>query len=198
MVTASKLGLVGGAVLLLAAAAQAGDDYPHAELLVEPAVLASAMGAEKYVVLDGREKVKYTAVHVPAARWMNHAAWAKAFGDGDDAAGWSKRIAALGVGTGTPVVVYDDNHAKDAARVWWILRYWGVRDVRLLNGGWVGWQGGRSRLRPSSRPSPPRRFSPRPPRTAWPPRTACSPPWLREPYKSWTPGRRRNAAVLTG
>jgi thiosulfate/3-mercaptopyruvate sulfurtransferase len=23
--------------------------------------------------------------------------------------------------------------------VWWILRYWGVKDVRLLNGGWSGY-----------------------------------------------------------
>jgi thiosulfate/3-mercaptopyruvate sulfurtransferase len=37
-------------------------------------------------------------------------------------------------------LVYDDNRSKDAARVWWILRYWGVKDVRLLNGGWVGWE----------------------------------------------------------
>ncbi len=25
-------------------------------------------------------------------------------------------------------------------RIWWILRYWGAPDVRLLNGGWVGWK----------------------------------------------------------
>jgi thiosulfate/3-mercaptopyruvate sulfurtransferase len=37
------------------------------------------------------------------------------------------------------LVVYDDNQNKDAARIWWILRYWGVEDVRLLNGGWKGW-----------------------------------------------------------
>jgi glutathione peroxidase-family protein/rhodanese-related sulfurtransferase len=28
---------------------------------------------------------------------------------------------------------------KNAARIWWILRYWGIEDVRLLNGGWKGW-----------------------------------------------------------
>ncbi len=60
-----------------------------------------------------------------------------------DADAWSKRIGSLGVGADTQVVVYDDNHAKDAARVWWILRYWGVKDVRLLNGGWVGWDKGK-------------------------------------------------------
>jgi thiosulfate/3-mercaptopyruvate sulfurtransferase len=38
------------------------------------------------------------------------------------------------------VVVYDDNSFNDAARVWWILRYWGVDDARLLNGNWKTWK----------------------------------------------------------
>src|SRR5690606_32658180 len=48
----------------------------------------------------------------------------------------------LGIGQDSRIVVYDASQAKDAARIWWILRYWGVSDVRLLNGGWVGWQAG--------------------------------------------------------
>jgi len=49
-------------------------------------------------------------------------------------------IGGLGVGRGSKVVVYDAICSKDAARVWWILRYWGLDDVRLLNGGWKGWR----------------------------------------------------------
>jgi thiosulfate/3-mercaptopyruvate sulfurtransferase len=36
------------------------------------------------------------------------------------------------------VVVYGDD-VREAARVWWILRYWGFKDARLLNGGWAAW-----------------------------------------------------------
>jgi thiosulfate/3-mercaptopyruvate sulfurtransferase len=46
----------------------------------------------------------------------------------------------------TKVIVYDDQLNRDAARVWWILRYWGVDDVRLLNGGWKAWIDGRFRV----------------------------------------------------
>jgi thiosulfate/3-mercaptopyruvate sulfurtransferase len=38
------------------------------------------------------------------------------------------------------VVIYDDNQGRDAARIWYILRYWGVKDVRLLNGGYPAWK----------------------------------------------------------
>jgi len=39
----------------------------------------------------------------------------------------------------TLVVLYDAKTINDAARIWWILHYWGIPDVRLLNGGWRGW-----------------------------------------------------------
>lgn len=118
--------------------------YPRAELLIEPAELAAA--TSRFVVLDARPQKAYDAGHVPGAFWVDHAAWAKAFGDGQDVSGWEKRIGALGIDSETRVVVYDDNHAKDASRIWWILRYWGVQDVRLLHGGWHGWISGKHPL----------------------------------------------------
>jgi thiosulfate/3-mercaptopyruvate sulfurtransferase len=130
--------------LLFAATAFGGEDaYPKSALLMEPAALAKPETAKTVVILDAREKKKYDAGHVPAARWVDHAEWSTGFGDGTDAAGWGKRIGALGIAADTAVVVYDDAMAKDAARVWWILKYWGVKDARLLNGGWVGWQAGK-------------------------------------------------------
>jgi thiosulfate/3-mercaptopyruvate sulfurtransferase len=127
---------------LLFAATTAAEEkaYPQPDLLIEPADLAGTL--QSFVVLDARERRKYDAGHVPAARWVDHDAWAKAFDEGKDAGGWGKRIGALGIGADSKVVVYDDNRSKDAARIWWLLRYWGVEDVRLLNGGWAGWKAG--------------------------------------------------------
>lgn len=130
-------------LVTLPAVGSAEDAYPKPQLLVEPAALAKPEVAKTLVVLDAREKVRYDAGHVPGARWVDHAEWAKTFGDGTDAAGWGKRIGALGLTADTPVLVYDDAMAKDAARVWWILKYWGGKDVRLLNGGWTGWTAGK-------------------------------------------------------
>ena len=132
-----RLALTAAALTAMTGAALADAPYPRPDMLVGPAALARPDAG--YVVLDARDPARYAAGHVPAARRVDHAEWEKGFGDGTDAAGWSKRIGALGLTPDTKVVVYDDNFSKDAARVWFILRYWGVADVRLLNGGWTGW-----------------------------------------------------------
>lgn len=114
--------------------------YPRGELLIEPAALAKSEVAGEFVVLDARPRKAYDEGRIPNAVWVDAAAWAKAFGKGRDAAGWSDRIGKLGIGSTAKVVVYDNDSFKDAARVWWILKYWGVADARLLNGNWIGWK----------------------------------------------------------
>ena len=115
----------------------AAENYPRADLLVEPTELTKAAG--QFVILDARDRAKYDQGHIPGARWVDHATWAKSFQDGQDTEAWSKKIAGLGISADSKVVIYDDNWSKEAARIWWILRYWGVNDVRLLNAGWKAW-----------------------------------------------------------
>jgi thiosulfate/3-mercaptopyruvate sulfurtransferase len=132
--------------LLVASAAWAasatGADalYPRAELLIEPAELARTEVASKVVILDARDAKAFQQERIPGARHVDAAVWGRSLGDGQDAKGWEARIGALGISADSHVVVYDDGIIRDAARVWWILRYWGLENVRLLNGGLAAWK----------------------------------------------------------
>jgi len=44
-----------------------------------------------------------------------------------------------GLHAGQPVVVYDDGDSTIAARLWWMLRYYGHSPVAVLDGGYRAW-----------------------------------------------------------
>jgi thiosulfate/3-mercaptopyruvate sulfurtransferase len=125
-------------VMLVPAAEPKPGQYAAPALLVESPELARLVTANKVRVLDVRTKAKYDAGHVPGALRVDAAAWRKAFGSAPDKDDWTKRLGDLGLEPDAATVVYGDD-PRESARVWWILRYWGFKDVRLLNGGWTAW-----------------------------------------------------------
>lgn len=88
---------------------------------------------------------------------------------------FEEAMRAAGVRDDRPVVVYDDWAGHAAGRAWWLLRYHGHADVRVLDGAWPAWResGARCRRRRwhlSAATSPPGRGR----CPSWT-RTGCSP-----------------------
>src|SRR4029077_6553270 len=103
---------------------------------VDIAALPS-LGPVRY--LDARDQAAFGAGHatgavrVPVDEW-DQAAKAADIGF-DKTAYWNEALGALGVGPSAVAAVYDRGQMTDAARVWFILQYFGAKAV-ILNGGW--------------------------------------------------------------
>ncbi len=54
---------------------------------------------------------------------------------------FERGMRSVGVNADSMVVVYDDWNSIAAARAWWLLRHFGHRRVRVLDGGWKAWDG---------------------------------------------------------
>ncbi|UFU04677.1 sulfurtransferase [Ruania suaedae] len=93
---------------------------------------------------DGRRF--YLAGHVPGAQFVDldhDLASAAGSDDGRHPLPSLETLQAAaerwGLDDGDPVVVYDDSGGMSAARAWWLLRWAGVPDVRILDGGLRAW-----------------------------------------------------------
>ncbi|MDT0389543.1 sulfurtransferase [Streptomyces dubilierae] len=94
---------------------------------------------------DGR--AAYEAGHLPGAVYVDlDRELASAPGTGGrhplpDLARFGAVMRRAGVSSRTPVVVYDGGQGWAAARAWWLLRWTGHPDVRVLDGGLPAWEG---------------------------------------------------------
>jgi thiosulfate/3-mercaptopyruvate sulfurtransferase len=52
---------------------------------------------------------------------------------------FAEQMAALGIGEGDRIVIYDATGMMSAPRAWWMLRHFGARDVAVLDGGLPKW-----------------------------------------------------------
>jgi thiosulfate/3-mercaptopyruvate sulfurtransferase len=157
--------------LLLAACAPAATPglpaaagYARPELLADTAWLAAHLGDADLRVVDARPAEAYAAGHVPGAVNLPFAA-TKDPGDRLHVVA-EQQVAplmkALGIGDGTLVVAYDAAGGVYAARVWWLLDYYGHANAKVLDGGWTKWtrEGRPATAEPPTTPDV--RFTPRP------------------------------------
>ncbi len=135
-------------------------------LLVSTEWLASHLADTNVRVADVRWSLRdhdkgrndYAQGHIPGAVFLDvEADLASPRGEGPGrhplprAAAFAASMARAGVGPDTHVVAYDFGDGSTAARLWWLLRYFGHDQVSLLDGGIARWE---AEGRPLESPAP--------------------------------------------
>jgi len=115
--------------------------YAHPEQLVDTDWLAAHAADANVRIVDMRQR-GYDEGHVPGAVYLSPVAIREAnqpptFLPSPDA--FATLMGSLGIADGTRVVVYDERGGIYAARLWWILNYFGHTNAALVNGGWIKW-----------------------------------------------------------
>ena len=126
--------------------------YARPDALVSTEWLAEHLNAPDVRIVDGSfylpaqkrdPKAEFTAQHIPGAVYFD-------IDDICDSASplphmmpspekFSSRVRKLGVGDGNKIVIYDTTPMTGAARVWWMFRAMGHKDVAVLDGGLPKW-----------------------------------------------------------
>src|SRR5579859_7807431 len=117
-------------------------DYIHPEALVDAEWVQAHLHdpAVRLIEVDV-DTTAYEQGHIPGAVGFN---WQKELQDQLMRAPVSKEqlealLGRAGVSNDTTIVLYGDNNNWFAAWALWILKYYGHRDVRLLDGGRIKW-----------------------------------------------------------
>ncbi len=123
------------------------------DLLVTPQWLNTSLTRDNVKVVDASwylpvqnrdAKGEYEADHIPGAVHFDIDAIADPKTDlphmlpGAEA--FAKAAGALGLAETDTIIVYDGLGLFSAPRVWWTLRVFGAKDVRLLSGGFPAWK----------------------------------------------------------
>ena len=127
-------------------------NYARPDALVSTEWLADHLEAPDIRIVDGsfylpaqkrNPRAEYESQHIPGA----------VFFDIDEIADttsslphmlpspekFSARVRKLGLGDGNKIVIYDTTPMTGAARVWWMFRAMGHKDVAILDGGLPKW-----------------------------------------------------------
>ena len=150
---------------MLVMLAFAAMSYAHPEQLVDTDWVAAHAADANVRIVDMRQS-GFDTGHVPGAVHLSPVAIRDANAPPTflpTPAAFEAMMASLGIGDRTRVVVYDERGGIYAARLWWILNYFGHANVALMNGGWIKWTAEQRALSSEMPAAPaPVRFTARP------------------------------------
>jgi thiosulfate/3-mercaptopyruvate sulfurtransferase len=114
-------------------------------MLIEPEELLKKLGSETIRIYDAAvSNDQHLHGHIPGAAFFDHVKFSDPNGKYDYTILPDQELAVqignIGISNDTEVIFYAWGMIPFAARAWWLLRYAGHNNVRVLNGGLAAWK----------------------------------------------------------
>ena len=115
----------------------------QAQDIIQASDLAKIMKQSDVIVVSARTPADYEKVHITGAVNINHN---DLYGENTillPAANVAKQLGAVGITASKTIILYDGGSEKYSGRMYWILKYMGATDVKILDGGMPAWKAAR-------------------------------------------------------
>ncbi|MCT4623963.1 MAG: sulfurtransferase [Schleiferiaceae bacterium] len=118
----------------------------HSDFLVTAKQLQQKLNDSNIVIIDCHwDENAYIRAHIPGALKRPGHPYIKSQEDGIPNKFLPKPdefldlLNSMGITNETEVICYDEWHNHFATRMWWVMHYYGHKNVKLLDGGWQAW-----------------------------------------------------------
>ncbi|MEO9804952.1 MAG: sulfurtransferase [Reichenbachiella sp.] len=115
-------------------------DLSYGQDIISAADLAQIIKSDQVVVVSARKAEDYKKVHITGAIHLDHKSLYKEKSMLQDPSQIATILGNKGISDQMKIVVYDNGSAKYAGRIYWILKYLGAKDVKMLDGGMKAWR----------------------------------------------------------
>jgi len=115
----------------------------QAQDIIQANDLMKIMKQSNVVVVSARTATDYEKVHITGAVHIDHN---DLYGENTillPAAAVAKKLGAIGISDSKSIILYDGGSEKYSGRMYWILKYMGATDVKILDGGMPAWKAAR-------------------------------------------------------
>lgn len=138
-------GVVLAAFFVFSGTAWAQDGYVRKDLLIETEELAKLLNAPNVRIIAAVPEATYAKTHIPGAVNIPHLRLTDLASRKKDGAPVTPETAAkifgeAGIDEKTQIIVYDGGEGPFASGVWFALKFFGHKEVRVLNGGLRKWE----------------------------------------------------------
>src|SRR3990167_5853247 len=133
-----------GALVLVASPGASAQGCARGDVLIETEAAAKLLGQPNVRLIDAADAASYQRAHIPGAVNIFYLDVAKLDsrkknGHPLSEADAEKIFGEAGIDNNTQVIAYDGGEGPSASGVWFVLEFFGHKQVRVLNGGFRKW-----------------------------------------------------------